>query len=397
MLVLTALGSSTGVYYSLLHLLPPINSTAAVPRSSRLRAAAAVLSPASPMSDKEKKPKRPLKGRVFQCTGFPNCDKSFTRLEHLARHRRKHTGERPFTCPHCSKNFSRLDNLRQHKQTVHAYENYIKKRSAPPALSVPPVRPHDRADPLPATPVLFAPKVFSPPRLGLPHFAPAYYNGFADKTPARAPTALPLPLPLPALPQLVEPGDDAPQLRPPRKFNPGARPRPRPLALVHSFADDNAIGRAPRAPAVVVEPPLKTAPAVALFAACGASYGASSRLGFAPGAPALLFRVSTLMVSPLLPLFHQLFNQVPSASSVLFAPSSISGRSSALALALSVLLPSGGADAPEDSKAWLKNMLNDEPKKLAIGSLLSASTATVSDESAPPEPADPPRADDAQC
>ncbi|CCA72400.1 hypothetical protein PIIN_06334 [Serendipita indica DSM 11827] len=33
--------------------------------------------------------------------------------------RKKHTGERPFTC-HCSKQFSRLDNLRQHAQTVHA-------------------------------------------------------------------------------------------------------------------------------------------------------------------------------------------------------------------------------------------------------------------------------------
>ena len=52
---------------------------------------------------------------------------SFTRSEHLARHKRKHTGERPFTCPYCSKNFSRLDNLRQHKQTVHAYETYLTK------------------------------------------------------------------------------------------------------------------------------------------------------------------------------------------------------------------------------------------------------------------------------
>lgn len=82
------------------------------------------------MSSKDPKSKRNPKGRVFQCTGFPNCNKSFTRSEHLARHRRKHTGERPFSCPHCSKNFSRLDNLRQHKQTVHAYENYLRLRSS---------------------------------------------------------------------------------------------------------------------------------------------------------------------------------------------------------------------------------------------------------------------------
>ncbi|KAL3419703.1 hypothetical protein PVAG01_08201 [Phlyctema vagabunda] len=66
-------------------------------------------------SSKKKKSQR------FYCTEYPPCVLSFTRSEHLARHIRKHTGERPFQC-HCSRRFSRLDNLRQHAQTVHVNE-----------------------------------------------------------------------------------------------------------------------------------------------------------------------------------------------------------------------------------------------------------------------------------
>ncbi|KAI1171551.1 hypothetical protein F4777DRAFT_582837 [Nemania sp. FL0916] len=61
------------------------------------------------------------KSQRFFCTDYPPCALSFTRSEHLARHIRKHTGERPFQC-HCSRRFSRLDNLRQHAQTVHVNE-----------------------------------------------------------------------------------------------------------------------------------------------------------------------------------------------------------------------------------------------------------------------------------
>ncbi|VDC02194.1 unnamed protein product [Peniophora sp. CBMAI 1063] len=59
------------------------------------------------------------KAKTFQCRGHGDCRMVFSRSEHLIRHIRKHTGERPFTC-HCDKQFSRLDNLRQHAQTVHA-------------------------------------------------------------------------------------------------------------------------------------------------------------------------------------------------------------------------------------------------------------------------------------
>lgn len=64
---------------------------------------------------------RKKRGQRFFCEGYPPCSLSFTRSEHLARHIRKHTGERPFQC-HCNRRFSRLDNLRQHAQTVHVNE-----------------------------------------------------------------------------------------------------------------------------------------------------------------------------------------------------------------------------------------------------------------------------------
>lgn len=64
---------------------------------------------------KYKSPEKP-----FKCLGYGDCNMAFTRAEHLARHIRKHTGEKPFQCTFCHKFFSRIDNLKQHKESVHS-------------------------------------------------------------------------------------------------------------------------------------------------------------------------------------------------------------------------------------------------------------------------------------
>ncbi|KDN47992.1 hypothetical protein K437DRAFT_216098, partial [Tilletiaria anomala UBC 951] len=47
------------------------------------------------------------------------CGKKFKRMEHLKRHNKVHTQEKPFPCsyPGCQKSFGRSDNLSQHLKT----------------------------------------------------------------------------------------------------------------------------------------------------------------------------------------------------------------------------------------------------------------------------------------
>lgn len=56
------------------------------------------------------------RAKAFVCPLF-SCGRMFKRMEHLRRHLRTHTLERPYECTHCQKRFSRSDNLAQHMRT----------------------------------------------------------------------------------------------------------------------------------------------------------------------------------------------------------------------------------------------------------------------------------------
>ncbi|XP_042698601.2 zinc finger protein 497 isoform X1 [Chrysemys picta bellii] len=52
--------------------------------------------------------------RPYAC---PECGERFAQSAHLTKHRRTHTGERPYTCPHCGKGFVESSDLARHRRT----------------------------------------------------------------------------------------------------------------------------------------------------------------------------------------------------------------------------------------------------------------------------------------
>lgn len=74
--------------------------------------------------------------RSYICP-MPTCARLFKRLEHLKRHLRTHTMERPYICSICGKRFSRSDNLAQHKKThERRRERGMTKAPAPESKTV---------------------------------------------------------------------------------------------------------------------------------------------------------------------------------------------------------------------------------------------------------------------
>ncbi|XP_028930449.1 LOW QUALITY PROTEIN: zinc finger protein 202-like [Ornithorhynchus anatinus] len=53
-------------------------------------------------------------GRTCRCA---QCGRSFGRRDHLVRHQRTHTGEKPYRCPTCGKGFGRGYHLLRHQRT----------------------------------------------------------------------------------------------------------------------------------------------------------------------------------------------------------------------------------------------------------------------------------------
>ncbi|KAH8692214.1 hypothetical protein BGW36DRAFT_464752 [Talaromyces proteolyticus] len=56
----------------------------------------------------------------------PHCAREFARAEHLVRHKRTHTKEKPFCCGHCDQKFSRRDLLRRHEIKAHELDTSIR-------------------------------------------------------------------------------------------------------------------------------------------------------------------------------------------------------------------------------------------------------------------------------
>ncbi|KAK0723386.1 hypothetical protein B0T26DRAFT_852999 [Lasiosphaeria miniovina] len=74
-----------------------------------------------------------VKPKRFQCA---HCQRLFARLEHLQRHERTHTQERPFLCSQCGSRFTRSDLLIRHERLSHGRDGSDPRTQATHRASV---------------------------------------------------------------------------------------------------------------------------------------------------------------------------------------------------------------------------------------------------------------------
>lgn len=58
-------------------------------------------------------------GKKAATHACPLCGGVFQRPEHLKRHMRSHSSEKPFECEECGKKFNRADNMKAHQRKLH--------------------------------------------------------------------------------------------------------------------------------------------------------------------------------------------------------------------------------------------------------------------------------------
>lgn len=73
-------------------------------------------------------PRLPRKAKNQEVHACDRCNASFRRQDHLDRHYRAHTKQRPFACPVCSKGFARRDLMVRHKAN-HSRSTNIRRGS----------------------------------------------------------------------------------------------------------------------------------------------------------------------------------------------------------------------------------------------------------------------------